>query len=135
VAPGTSADAGNAGSGLREQPITVAPSTRSWREIPTPTPRLVPVTTAILPSSSPNGPSPIVRSRPANYKQPGDRLPAAVVPARTPWTECQLGRLRTRGAEARERLSDRTWLIRSMATRLAPRRSGVLTSAEPFTSL
>jgi hypothetical protein len=37
-------------SGEREQPITVAPACSSSWAMPTPTPRLVPVTIAILPS-------------------------------------------------------------------------------------
>src|ERR1019366_7831981 len=44
---------GSAGSGLREQPTTVAPAMSSSWAIPTPTPRLVPVTTATFPSSTP----------------------------------------------------------------------------------
>ena len=44
---------GSAGSGLREQPTTVAPARSSSWAMPTPTPRLVPVTTATLPSSTP----------------------------------------------------------------------------------
>ena len=44
---------GMASSGEREQPMTVAPARSSSWAMPTPTPRLVPVTIAILPSSTP----------------------------------------------------------------------------------
>src|SRR3954454_10669086 len=44
---------GNPSSFEREQPMTVAPARSSSCAMPTPTPRLVPVTIAILPSSAP----------------------------------------------------------------------------------
>ena len=44
---------GIASSADREQPMTVAPARSSSCAMPTPTPRLVPVTTATLPSSTP----------------------------------------------------------------------------------
>jgi hypothetical protein len=40
-------------SGEREQPMTVAPARNNSCAMPTPTPLLVPVTIAILPSSTP----------------------------------------------------------------------------------
>ncbi|SBS78191.1 hypothetical protein MHPYR_520028 [uncultured Mycobacterium sp.] len=46
-----SATPGMASNGPREQPTTVAPARSSSCAIPSPTPRLVPVTTATLPSS------------------------------------------------------------------------------------
>src|ERR1019366_9457375 len=60
---------GSAGSGLREQPTTVAPALSSSWAIPTPTPRLVPVTTATLPSNTPTGAPPDVRIDPMDRQE------------------------------------------------------------------